>query len=133
MTLWDIDKRDMVKGSCHVQRGMFVIKVREGGAFVAVVFRKGNKCPGDCRASPKHNVQTRMVSRLAPILKKSKDEVSMSGLISEIFEKSKSSCANTEGSRLWKLRGQNKNDFRQLKLPTNFCIAETLPICSVIS
>lgn len=49
----------------------------------------------------------------------------MSGLISEIFEKSKSSCANTEGSRLWKLRGQNENDFRQLKLSTNFCIAET--------
>ena len=115
----------MVKGSCHVQRGMFLIKVREGGAFVAVVFRKGNKCPGDCRAFPKHNVQTRMVSRQAPILIKSKDEVSMSGLISEIFEKSKSSCANTEGSRLWKLRGQNENDFRQLKLSTNFCIAET--------
>ena len=47
MTLWDIDKRDMVKGSCHVQRGMFLIKVREDGAFVAVVFCKGNKFPGD--------------------------------------------------------------------------------------
>lgn len=77
-----------------------------------------------------------MISRRAPILIKSKDEVSMSGLISEIFEESKSSCANTEGSRLWKLRGQNKNDFRQLKLPRNFAsvkLSANLLICSVIS
>lgn len=103
LILWDIDKCDMVKGSCYVQCGMFFIKVREGGVFVVVVFCKGNKCFGDCWVFLKYNVQMRMVLRQVLILKKLKDEVLMFGLILEIFEKFKSLCVNIEGSCLWKL------------------------------